>query len=416
MRHKATVSTGIAAASALLVLTACGGPDQTDGGAPAAPEDVSGTVTFWTYPFSTITEASWWQPYVDEFNEQYPDVEVEVVMQAWDGREESLVTSIAGNNAPDVVYFNPDFIPKYADQDLLLPLDDLRDDWDMFVDSSLESMTWTDTLYGSPMLMQLQTSYCNTEVLEAAGGVDCPTTWDELRAAAPAVKDAGHYLTEYSGVSTLNHTFYMYLWQAGGEVLNEGMTEATFNGPEGVEALTFIKEMVDEGWVPKEPLSVTSPFEQTDAGQGNVSYMMGANLAQTREFIDPEVIETVPPMTGAEQVASGSVGAWSIFNTTDAPEAAKAWVRFLGEPEFLEDFLSESGYLSPRTDIEGLFADDPQIAGGTEYLEHMRTGVMHPQAREIMDMIRPHIQSVLLEGADPQEALDAAAAEVDAVL
>jgi multiple sugar transport system substrate-binding protein len=416
MRHKATASAGIAATSALLVLTACSGATGADDGATPDPAEVSGTVTFWTYPFSTITEASWWQPYVDEFNEEYPDVDVKVVMQAWDGREESLVTAIAGNNAPDVVYFNPDFVPKYADEDLLLPLDDLRDDWDTYVGSSLEAMTWADTLYGSPMLMQLSTSYCNTEVLEAAGGMDCPTTWDELRDAAPAIKDAGHFLTEYSGVATLNHNFYMYLWQAGGEVLNEDMTEATFNGPEGVEALEFIKEMVDNQWVPKEPLSVSAPFEQTDAGQGNVGYVMGANLANTRQFIDPEVIETVPPLTGVEQVASGSVGAWSIFNTTDSPEAAKAWVRFLGEPEFLEDFLSESGYLSPRTDIDGLFADDPQTAEGANYLEYMRSGVMHPKAREIMDMIRPHIQSVLLEGADPQEALDAAAVEVNAAL
>ncbi|SEE86811.1 sugar ABC transporter substrate-binding protein [Ruania alba] len=415
MKHKAKVAVSAAVTSALL-LAACSGEDESPEQENAAPEDVSGTVTFWTYPFSTITEASWWQPYVDEFNEEYPNVEVEVVMQAWQGREESLVTAITGNNAPDVVYFNPDFVPKYADQDLLLPMDDLREDWDQFYDSSLEAMTWDDTLYGQPMLMQLQTSYCNTDVLEEAGVAACPTTWDEFRDAAPAIREAGYYATEYNGVSTLNHTFYMYLWQAGGEVLNEDMTEATFNGPEGLQALEFIQEMVDNEWVPQEPLSIAEPFEQTEAGQGNLGYVMGANLAATREFVDPDVIETVPPMSGVEQVASGSVGAWSVFNTTESPEAAQAWVRFLGEPEFLEDFLSESGYLSPRTDLDGLFADDPQIAGGSDYLEYLRTGVQHPKAREIIDMIRPHIQSVLLEGADPQEALDAAAEEVNGAL
>ncbi|WP_159621099.1 ABC transporter substrate-binding protein [Ruania rhizosphaerae] len=415
MRHKTTVAAGAVATSALLLVAACSGSTPTDT-TDVDPEEVSGTVTFWTYPFSTIAEASWWQPYVDEFNEEYPNVEVEVVMQAWQGREESLVTSITGNNAPDVVYFNPDFVPKYADQDLLLPIDDLREDWDQFYDSSLEAMTWDGTLYGQPMLMQLQTSYCNTEVLEEAGVADCPTTWDEFRDAAPAIQEAGYYATEYNGVSTLNHTFYVYLWQAGGDVLNEDMTEATFNGPEGLQALEFIQEMVDNEWVPQEPLSIAEPFEQTDAGQGNLGYVMGSNLASTRQFIDPDVIETVPPMSNVEQVASGSVGAWSIFNTTESPEAAQAWVRFLGEPEFLEDFLSEAGYLSPRADIEGLFADDPQIAGGADYLEHLRTGVQHPNAREIIDMIRPHIQSVLLEGADPQDALDAAAAEVNGLL
>ncbi len=415
---KRTVKARITAAagSAVLLLAACGGGgEEPEVGVPADADDVSGSVVFWTYPLGVIDSANWWQPYVEDFQEEYPDVDVEVVMQSFSNREEALVTAIAGGNAPDVVYFNPDFIPQYAEEGLLLPLDDLRDDWDSFVDASLEAMTWDDTLYAAPLLMQMQTSYCNAEALEAAD-VECPTTWDELREAAPAFVDAGYYATEYSGVVTLNHSFYLYLWQAGGEVLNEDLTAAAFNSPEGLEALEFIKEMVDNEWVPRQPLSVQETFEQSEAGQANVGYMMGSNLVQTRGVVDPDIIETVPPMSHAEQVASGSVGAWSIFNTTDSPEAAQAWVHYLSDAEFIEDFISESGYLPPREDIEGLFADDPQIAEGLEHLDKIRTGVMHPQAREIIDVIRPHIQSVLLEGQDPQAALDAAEQDVNALL
>lgn len=413
---KRTTQAKIAAVTggAALLLAACGGNDP-EMGVPDNPDDVSGTVTFWTYPLGVVDSVNWWQPYVDDFNEEYPNVDVEVVMQSFSNREEALVTAIAGQNAPDVVYFNPDFIPQYADEDLLLPLDELRDDWDSFVDSSLESMTWDGALYGAPLLMQMQTSYCNTEALEAAG-VDCPTTWDEFREAAPAFVDAGYFATEYSGTSTLNHTFYLYLWQAGGEVLNEDLTAAAFNSPEGLEALEFIKEMVDNEWVPREPLSVSQEFEQSEAGQGNVGYMVGANLVQTRTLVDPDILETVPPMQNMEQVASGSVGAWSIFNTTDSPEAAQAWVHYLSDSDFIADFIEASGYLPPREDIEGLFADDPQLADGMEYLDQVRTGVMHPQARELIDVIRPHIQSVLLEDTDPQAALDAAEQEVNALL
>ena len=110
------------------------------------------------------------------------------------------------------------------------------------------------------------------------------------------------------------------------------------------------------------------------------------------------------------------MGAWSIFNTTDSPEAAQAWVHYLSDSDFIADFIEASGYLPPREDIEGLFADDPQLADGMEYLDQVRTGVMHPQARELIDVIRPHIQSVLLEDTDPQAALDAAEQEVNALL
>lgn len=399
-----------------LLLAACSGDDTPEVGVPEDPADVSGSITFWTYPLGVVDTVGWWEEYVEDFNAEYPDVEVEVVMQAWQNREEALVTAIAGQNAPDVVYFNPDFIPQYADEDLLLPLDDLRDDWDSFYDSSLEAMTWDDTLYGAPLLMQMQTSYCNAEAMEAAEVEACPTTWDEFRAAAPAFVDAGYYAAEYNGVATLNHSFYLYLWQAGGEVLTEDLSAAAFNSPEGLEALEFIKEMVDEDWVPTEALSVTENFEQTEAGQSNVGYVTGANLIEHRTIVDPDIIETAPPLRHAEQVASGSVGAWSIFNTTDSPEAAQAWVHYLSEADFVEEFIEESGYLPPREDIEDPFADDPQIAEGIDYLDDVRVGVMHPQAREIIDTIRPHIQTVLLQGADPQDALDAAESDVNDLL
>ena len=105
-----------------------------------------------------------------------------------------------------------------------------------------------------------------------------------------------------------------------------------------------------------------------------------------------------------------------MLNTAESPEAALAWVEYVTGPEFAETFLTETGYLPPRTDVTGLFADDPQTAGGLEYLDTIRVGVMHPNARQLIDTISPHIQSALLGKAEPQAALDAAAAEVDEIL
>jgi len=414
MRHKATAAAGALAVSALLVLTACSGTEAP--AEPANPDEVSGTVTFWPYPLGGVKDASWWQTYIDDFNKTYPDVEIDLQMQAFAGREEALVTAISGGNEPDVVYFNPDFVPKYADEDLLLPLDDLRDDWDSFHESALTAMTYDGALYSAPQLITAGNDFCNTVVLAAAGGVPCPTTWDELREIAPAVKDSGNYVTNYYGTGTLNSTFYKYLWQAGGEVLNDEMTEATFNGPEGVKALEFIKELADNEWIPREEIATIPPFEQSQQGLGKVAYNGGGNIIANRDLHGADAIETAPTMKDVTQVASGTVGGWSIFNTTDAPEAAKAWVRYLTDVEFMSKLLPEASYFSPRSDLSGLYADDPLMTAGEEAIPFVRTGVASPKAREIIDLLKPHIQLVLLEGADPQKALDDAAAEVNRIL
>ncbi|UNK70704.1 extracellular solute-binding protein [Microbacterium sp. H1-D42] len=414
MSHKATVAAGALALSSLLVLTACSGSEAP--AEAANPDEVSGTVTFWPYPLGGVKDASWWQTYIDDFNETYPDVEIDLQMQAFAGREEALVTAISGGNEPDVVYFNPDFVPKYAAEDLLLPLDDLRDDWDQFHDSALQAMTYDGTLYSAPQLITAGNDFCNAVVLEAAGGVACPTTWDELLEIAPAVKESGNYVTNYYGTGTLNSTFYKYLWQAGGEVLNEDMTEAAFNGPEGVKALEYIKTLADNEWIPREEIATIPPFEQSQQGLGKVAYNGGGNIIANRDLHGADAIETVPTMKDVEQVASGTVGGWSIFNTTDAPAAAQAWVRYLTEADFMSKLLPEANYFSPRSDLTGLYADDPIMTAGEEAIPFVRTGVASPKAREIIDLLKPHIQRVLLEGADPQEALDAAAEEVNRIL
>ncbi|MDQ0614468.1 multiple sugar transport system substrate-binding protein [Microbacterium sp. W4I4] len=415
MRHKAPAAAGALAVSALLLLTACSGTEAPPAES-SSPEDVSGTVTFWPYPLGGVKEASWWQPYIEKFNETYPKVKIDLQMQAFAGREEALVTAISGGNEPDVVYFNPDFVPKYAAEDLLLPLDDLRDDWDKFHDSALEAMTYDGTLYSAPQLMTAGNDFCNTVVLKAAGGVPCPTTWEEIKEIAPAVKDSGNFVTNYYGTGTLNSTFYKYLWQAGGDVLNKDMTEATFNSAEGVKALTFIKELADNEWVPREEVATIPPFEQSQQGLGKVAYNGGGNIVANRDLHGADAIETVATLKDVKQVASGTVGGWSIFNTTEAPEASQAWVRFLTDVDFMSTLLPEANYYSPRSDITGLYADDPIMAAGEEAIPFVRTGVASPKAREIIDLLKPHIQLVLLEGADPQKELDAAAEEVNRIL
>ena len=268
-----------AAGAAALGLAACGGGGgDTAEAPPESSEELSGSIVMWIYPLNDSASAESYQPYVDSFKEKYPNVEVEVVQQPWANREEQLTAAISGGNAPDVVYFNPDFVPRFAVEDLLVNLDDLRDDWDSaFVPAALEAMTYDGSLYSAPILMQASQTFANQKVLDEIG-MEGPTTWDELRAVGAAAKEKDYYLLEYAGDATLNHNYYMYLWQAGGEVLSEDMSTAAFNTAEGLEALEFVKEIVDNGWAPTEPISVVLPFEQTDLAQGKVAYSLGTNM------------------------------------------------------------------------------------------------------------------------------------------
>src|SRR5699024_8375915 len=119
--------------------------------------------------------------------------------------------------------------------------------------------------YAVPILMQLFDTVCNTTVIEESGLDECPETWAELEAVAPDISEAGFYPSHYEGALglTLNQTFYPYLWQAGGEVLNEDMDAAAFNSAEGLKALEYLKLLADNDWVSQQSLTSLEPDEQT---------------------------------------------------------------------------------------------------------------------------------------------------------
>src|SRR5699024_8102715 len=124
----------------------------------------------------------------------------------------------------------------------------------------------------------------------------------------------------------------------------------------------------------------------------------------------------IPPMAHKEQVGLGSVGALPIFNTTDSPEAAAAWVHHLTKPHFIEDVCSTFTYYSPREEMTGQHEDYPPIAEYEHYVELVNPEIIQPQAREIIDTIKPAIQEVLLQSLHPQEALDTKESDVNDLL
>jgi multiple sugar transport system substrate-binding protein len=93
----------------------------------------------------------------------------------------------------------------------------------------------------------------NTAMADAAGaGTGGWSTWDEFIADARAmaviqdgvVTRAGYHFTAGDGLA---HSFLSLILQAGGNYLNEDGTAFTFNTPEGEEALTLLKSIVDAG-------------------------------------------------------------------------------------------------------------------------------------------------------------------------
>jgi len=417
MRRR-TFTAAAAAVTGGSLLAACGG----GGGATDASGEPAGTITMWMFPVfpDSDEEVQYWERVKKAFEAEYPQVELDLQIQPWANRAESLSSAVASGSQPDIVYLNPDYVAQYGAMGALEPVADRLDSTvvENLRRSAVEGSSYDGVLYGLPILQGARGNVWNTRMLDELGIEELPTTWDELLSIAPDIKDAGYYVTQYSGhlEETMLHSFYPYLWQAGGEVLNDDQTAAAFNGPEGLTALEFIKTLVDEGYVPPQPLTSRVTIEQSEFATGNMAFLtVAASVAVTAQ--PEEDLRVAPPLDGGGgSIGTGTVGTFCPMTGSDSPAAVTAFLDFFAQSEYLEEFLRTGYFYSATEDIDSLY--DPESLLGQEeaLLESITPGPIHPAGREFYGALAPNIQDVLLNDADPQGALAASAAEVDAII
>lgn len=181
--------------------------------------------------------------------------EVNITYQYVESMEQKLLTAIAGGETCDVVLWDRFNTSTYAPKGALLAIDDMiaEDgvDLGMFFEPVVDEMTYDGKLYGLPTMIDTRVLFCNIDLLEEAG-IDYKqiTTWEKLEEAAIATtkRDENGAMTQSGYLMNDLGLFSAYLWQAGGELINNETDPATvaFNSEAGLNTLNFINKLLNE--------------------------------------------------------------------------------------------------------------------------------------------------------------------------
>ncbi|NUT24307.1 MAG: sugar ABC transporter substrate-binding protein [Hamadaea sp.] len=402
----------VAVATLTALLAACGGGGDSG--------DDKATVTMWIYPVvvDETQHRAYWSQTVDAFKAQNPNIDVKVEIFPWANRDEALTTAIAGNKGPDVVYLIPDQIPKYATA--IEPMDSHLDAAAKsdYLDNVVKSVTMDNKLMGAPILTSALSLLCNKKVFAAVGQTAYPKTWDDVKAMAPAFKAKGYDMISYDGdlKTTLNVTFYPLLWQAGGDVFAADGKSVAFDQAPGVQALTFLKDMVDGGYINKGPITTTPPIEQSRLAQNKVACSWSVTPADLTKFWGKDNIQVLPPLTNAKQVTYGTVGSLVMLKGSKNKTAAAKWVNFATSAANVKTYDTASGFFSPIKSTGALYANDPVLAEAEKNTQYATVGPLQVKSRDVMGALAPEIQAALLGQKSPEQALKDAAKAANAML
>ncbi|TBN57713.1 sugar ABC transporter substrate-binding protein [Glaciihabitans arcticus] len=301
--------TGITAAIGVSVLIAgcAAGPAGTTGGDYTPPDkDLKAEIT---YAFWDATQQDAIQANVDAFNEEYPNIDVNLDVTPWEGYWTKVQTQATSNTLPDLFWLNGPNFQLYASNDKIEPITSLVDgdyiDTANYPESLVDLYNLDGTQYGVPKDFDTIALWYNKDIL-AQAGVEEPTadwTWDDLAEAAETVstklEDKGIYGVA-AGMDGQT-TYYNTIFQAGGEVITadgvSGYDEAATQ--DGLQVWT---DLIASGASPSIPQLTDTPADQWfTSGKVGMFYSGSWSRGAIGDSPVKDVVDVAPLPQGKEQ-------------------------------------------------------------------------------------------------------------------
>ena len=441
MKLKRILALAMAAAMALSI-TACGGGDEStpSGSQPSGSQPSGGgavTLTVASFNIGGFTDSAAWEPIIEAFNAQNPDVTIEILPVTYQDGDQQLANLIAGGNAPDIVFEGPErIIGNYANEGLLVDLSDL---WEGVTDipESISSVSQLDgTYYMYPLSVAAHCMAINYEAFEAAGAlqyIDEETrTWttDDFVAACEALKAAMD-----AGTITMAETGIIYCGAQGGDqgtralvnnlysdyYVTEDGSSYNANSANNVKALELLQGMVDEG-----TMGVSTSYAAADELQafanGTCAMTFCWNYSNYSQYASQTQFTpfamAFPSDDGVPELEMAGPYGLCVFNNDDQAkiDAAKEFVKFVCDDQTAGvEAVKTTGFFPAHEGWGDIYEGDETRAPFSLMSEYLgRYYSLTPGWVAQRALWWPMLQAVMGTGADAQTAADDYVAQANA--
>ncbi|MBQ6833178.1 MAG: extracellular solute-binding protein [Lachnospiraceae bacterium] len=315
----------------------------------------------------------WWNNFEANFEEANENIDLNIEIVSWNDIYTVVNTRISTNEQPDIL--NISGFADYVADDLLMKAEDYTsaEVQANIIPSFWESNAIDGTVWALPILASCRALFCNMDLLNEAGIEAAPTTWDEVLTACQAIKDTfGDEIVPWGlDISTDEGqaAFSYYSWNFGGGYVDADGNWA-LNSAENVQAVEFIKQLIDSGYCNSAPYTDTRYPLQDAFSAGTLAMMIGPmNMVAA----DSEVNYVAADLPG-EQVALGVCDQLMVFADEDAENQdartaaiSKFFDAFYAQ-ETYADYMVYEGFLPATLDASEYLAKNAEnhIVGGSD--------------------------------------------------
>lgn len=389
----------------LVFLFGCGSNSSTT-------KDGKEIVTLWHY-FTEVDVGSFYK-YIDEFNSIQDKY---LVKPQYVPREELLkqyAMGLVAGELPDIgMIDNPDQA-SFSQSGLFEDITDRFNQWEdnKFLEGPLNSVKYNDRIYGLPQAITCLALFYDIDAFKE-NNLSVPTNWSQLEEAAKLLTSRNRKGLVWSGVKNEEGTFQLLPW-----IISSGGNINKINSPESVRALTFLTDLVKNGYASKELLIWGQGDIEKQFNSGNASMMVNGN------WIIPSIKRNAPNKNwGVAKIPMdkkyASVLGGENFTILKGKNVEGAWA-FLSwfiSTEVSERYCKEIRKFSPKSDvnIEAMYGDDPIMKVFAEGVAYAVPRGPHTKWPEISQIMINAEHEALTLNKTPKQALDDAQKLIDQI-
>lgn len=361
-----------------------------------------------------------------EFEKQ-TGIRVELAVVSWDDltTKQSVVLS-SGSGTYDVVNTYRGWILQYAPAGFYEPLAKRMsaEELNAIPPNIRDFFSYKGQLYAYPLAVSVNIMFYNKQLFQEAG-LDPnrpPQTFTELIQFGQKLTkgDRWGYVDSYSNYNA----FVRFLYAHGGKLYQErnGRVDWTFNSPEGVAALTLMRELVTKHKIA--PQSVLTMDQQEAAklfSEGKAAMFVNWEL-MLQVLNDPKASKVVgkvgfAPMPGARSGLTGTSAGHEGLGIPSASrnkDAAWKFIRFMTTQDRIRRRAVEEGFTPPYTGLlrdKTLIAKAPYLPTVIKVLPYQAIQPPISKFQQFRDALMREVMAALTGKKDPKAALQAAEAE-----
>lgn len=438
-RRHFLVTASLGSAAALATLAGCAPQAATsapEGEQPQAPAAEPVELRFIKLAMNDPVIEYFEKTAIPQFQEANPGVTVKVDMSDWGTLGEKLLTSFAGNIPVDLVETGSDWVGPYAKRKQFLALDDytkLYSEMDDYYKEMVDISRFEGKLMAMPYILDVRTVCYRKDFFEEAGfDPEKPLdTWDDVVTYGKKLvqyDDQGNitragYTLNATGPADAFFEFWYYLVENGSGVVvpweSWDPNSVVFNGPEGVEALQFMSDLINVHKIsPITGMSAKTPDLSPLAEGVTCASVVNAAEVGNWKRNQPDKIDLLGvgiPLMKKQRLQYACPNVYALGINTKTPDQAFELMKYMLSKDVMTGMLGPDNNLPPRKSVaDGAdYMKDPMLKKFQDVVLN-GWGATTPQAVDFptLEIIGNYVQAALRMEMGIKEALDTAAVEV----